>query len=202
MLAVAFAVPARDALTRWSMATAYTGLALLGATLMTGPLNVLRLRRNPLSTDLRRDLGVGGAIISLIHVVLGLQVHLRGKMLQYFFYPPGKQHLLWGLRLDLFGFANDTGLIATSLIALLLALSNDLSLSKLGGQRWKSLQRWNYGLFALVVIHGIAYQVIEKRKLPYPVMFAVLVAPVVVIQLLGFRQRRQKWSKLPPGRVA
>ena len=40
---------------RWSMATAYVGLALLGATLALGPLSVLRRRPNPVSTDLRRD---------------------------------------------------------------------------------------------------------------------------------------------------
>jgi sulfoxide reductase heme-binding subunit YedZ len=163
---------------------------------VTGPLNLLRNRRNPISTDLRRDLGIFSAIISLAHVVLGLQVHLKGRMLQYFFYPPNQRHSLLGLRLDLFGFANDTGLLAALAIAFLLMLSNDLSLRRLGGRRWKSLQRWNYGLFALVVIHGIAYQFIEKRKPPYPIVFGFLVTVVVVIQLAGVRQRKRELSKV------
>jgi sulfoxide reductase heme-binding subunit YedZ len=40
------------------MATAYVSLALLAATLVTGPINLLRRRPNPVSTDLRRDLGI------------------------------------------------------------------------------------------------------------------------------------------------
>jgi sulfoxide reductase heme-binding subunit YedZ len=202
MLAIYLAVPSRDTIARWSMTTAYGGLALLGATLMIGPLNVLRLARNPVSTDLRRDLGICGALISLIHVVIGLQAHFRGHMLQYFFYPPTERHSLGGLRGDLFGFANYTGLIATGLVALLLALSNDLSLRRLGGRRWKSIQRWNYALFALVVIHGVVYQVLEQRTLPYPVLFGVMVAGVVVIQFAGFRQQRQRSSNVPPERPA
>src|SRR4051794_25936432 len=83
MLGIFLALPSPDVIYRWSMATAYTSMALLGATLVTGPLNLLRNRRNPISTDLRRDLGIFSAIISLAHVVLGLQVHLKGKMLQY-----------------------------------------------------------------------------------------------------------------------
>ena len=70
---------------RMSMATAYTSLALLGATLFVGPLNILRSRPNPVSTDLRRDIGIWAGIVGLFHVVVGLQVHLRGNMLQYFF---------------------------------------------------------------------------------------------------------------------
>ncbi|MBA4159583.1 MAG: hypothetical protein H0X65_19215, partial [Gemmatimonadetes bacterium] len=53
---------------------------------------------------------------------------------------------------------------------LLLALSNDLSLRLLKAGRWKTLQRWNYALFALTVVHGIAYQVIEDRKAGYVVL--------------------------------
>ena len=197
ILGIFLAFPSTEVIHRWSIATAYAGLALLAATLLTGPLNLLRKRRNPVSTDLRRDLGISSAVISFAHVVFGLQVHLKGRMLQYFFYPPNQRHAFFGLRLDLFGFANDTGLLATIAIAFLLALSNDLSLSRLGGRRWKSLQRWNYLLFALVVIHGIAYQFIEERKSPYPIVFALLVVMTVVIQLAGVRQRMRKTSKLP-----
>jgi sulfoxide reductase heme-binding subunit YedZ len=197
MLGIVLVFPSPEVIHRWSIATAYAGLALLGATLVTGPLNLLRNRRNPVSTDLRRDLGIFGAIISLAHVVLGLQVHLKGRMLQYFFYPPNQRHFLFGIRLDLFGFANDTGLIAALAVAFLFALSNDLSLRRLGGRRWKSLQRWNYGLFALVVIHGIAYQLIEERKVPYLIVFGLLVTAVVVIQIVGFRRWKRKPSKVP-----
>src|SRR5688572_18251144 len=59
---------------RVSMATAYVSLTLLAATLVTGPLNVLRRRPNPVSTDLRRDLGIWSALLGLGHVATGLMV--------------------------------------------------------------------------------------------------------------------------------
>src|SRR2546427_5765278 len=75
---------ARDAIWRLSMATAYTSLGLLALSLLVGPWNVLQRRTNPVSTDLRRDIGIWAAVYGLSHVAFGLQVHLRGRMLQYF----------------------------------------------------------------------------------------------------------------------
>ena len=68
---------------RWSMATAYVGLALLGATLVTGPLNILRRRPNPVSTDLRRDLGIWAGVLAVAHFLIGLQVHMKHRYLYW-----------------------------------------------------------------------------------------------------------------------
>lgn len=62
-----------------SVATAYAGLLLRAITLLLGPWNVLRGRPNPVSTDVRRDVGIWAGILSLAHVVFGLQVHMRGR---------------------------------------------------------------------------------------------------------------------------
>src|ERR1700731_2750734 len=78
--------PKRPALDRLSMATAYAGLFFLAATLMIGPLNVLRGGPNPLSTYLRRDIAVIAGALALAHTFIGLQVHMRGDFIQYFFY--------------------------------------------------------------------------------------------------------------------
>jgi DMSO/TMAO reductase YedYZ heme-binding membrane subunit len=48
---------------------------------------------------------------------------------------------------------------------MLLALSNDVSLRALGTRSWKSAQRWIYVAFDLTIVHGIAYQLVEKRHL-------------------------------------
>src|SRR5690606_27502731 len=48
-----------------SMATAYASLLLLGATLVIGPWNVIRGRPNPVSTYLRRDLGIWAGLLAL-----------------------------------------------------------------------------------------------------------------------------------------
>lgn len=185
-----WAVPAKDLRFRWSMATAYAGLALLGAALLAGPINVLRARRNPVSTDLRRDIGIWSALVGVAHVVVGIQVHMGDPWLYFLRGTKGAREL--ALRADLFGFANYTGLLATLILVLLLTLSNDWSLRALGGRRWKAWQRWSYGLIGLVVMHGAAYQVIEKRKVPYVVLFVVLAAAVAGVQFIGFRARRRQ----------
>jgi methionine sulfoxide reductase heme-binding subunit len=181
-------VPSNDPKFRWSMATAYVGLALLGLSLATGPLNVVRGRPNPVSTDLRRDIGIWAGILSILHFVVGWQVHMKHRYLYWLREVKETGGLV--VRTDLFGFANHTGLAAVLVAALLLALSNDRSLRALGTPRWKGLQRWNYALIVLVAAHGVAYQVVEKRKAPFVVAFAVMLLIVAAVQFAGYRARR------------
>ncbi len=182
-------IESEDALFRFSMATAYPGMALLAATLFTGPLKVLRKQTVPVSDDLTRDLGIWAAVVSLLHVVFGLQVHMRGRMWLLFVTESMEFPFV---RFDQFGAANYTGLIGTIIIVLLLALSNDLSLRKLGTKKWKRLQRWNYGLFFLIVVHGVIYQILEERVQPYPSLFASIGIVVLIVQLAGFIDRKRQ----------
>jgi methionine sulfoxide reductase heme-binding subunit len=175
---------------RLSIATAYTSTALLVFVLAIGPLNLLRRRPNPVSTNLRRDTGIWAGLVGLVHVAFGLQSHMKGKMLEYFLHPSNGRSLLGRLRLDEFGFANYTGLGATLILVLLLALSNDVSLRSLGSQRWKALQRTNYVAIVLIVTHGIVYQVMEERKLFFVVVNALLILIAVAFQVAGFRKIR------------
>jgi DMSO/TMAO reductase YedYZ heme-binding membrane subunit len=69
---------------------------------------------------------------------------------------------------------------------MLLAISNHLSLRALKKNRWKSLQRWAYVAFVLTAAHGMAYQVIEKRHVPWVLVFAFVIAAVAAGQILGF----------------
>jgi methionine sulfoxide reductase heme-binding subunit len=194
LLAVALlyrALPRRDAIWKLSMATAYVGLFLLVLTLMIGPFRTLQRRRLPLSQDLRRDTGIWAGILGLFHTAVGLNVHLRGRPWLYFIYQKPENHF-FPLRHDLFGLANDTGLLAAGLLALLLATSNDWSLRYFGTPGWKKIQRWSYGLFGLTVAHSILYQLIEKRTTIFVLTFVVLVLMAVTLQSLGFWLRKYK----------
>src|SRR3974390_572773 len=122
-------------------------MILLGFTLLIGPWNLLCRRRNPVSSDLRRDAGIWAGILGIAHTAVGQCVHLRGRPWLYYVYGAQEHHR--GLRNDLFGFSNYTGAIAVVLLAALLATSNDYSLRRFGSTGWKSLQRWNYAVFAL-----------------------------------------------------
>ncbi|HEX6466840.1 MAG TPA: hypothetical protein VFZ99_06020, partial [Terriglobales bacterium] len=64
------------------------------------------------------------------------------------------------------------------------------SLRGLGTARWKSLQRYSYLAFALTILHGIAYQLIEKRHLPWVLISAAIVTAAIWIQALAFFRRR------------
>jgi sulfoxide reductase heme-binding subunit YedZ len=176
---------------RLSMGTAYTAAMLLGVTLVLGVLKVMRGETSPVSTDWRRDVGIWAALFGLAHVVIGLQVHAPGRMLTYFVYPAEESHS-FPLRLDTIGWANHLGLLAGLLLVLLLALSNDWSLKRLGSRRWKGFQRWNYAVFGLVLAHGVLYQVLEKRNAGWVICFAALSVLVIVMQVAGFQKRRKQ----------
>ena len=174
-------------ISRLTVATAYGGLVMLAGTLLLGPLNVLRARPNPISTDLRRDVGIWAALLSLAHVAVGLLTHFPGE--PWLFFVNGGRI---PLRLDVFGIANYLGLAATLILVLLLALSNDLALRRFGTRRWKALQRSTYILVGLVTIHALVYFGYEDRGLPFVSILAVIVSLVVTIQLAGLWQRKRK----------
>jgi sulfoxide reductase heme-binding subunit YedZ len=183
MAAILAVLPIGDPSFRLSMSTAYTGLVLLAATLAIGPLNLLLRRPNPVSSDLRRDLGLWAAGFGLAHTYFGLQVHLRAILHQQLFRPAADGTP--ELRLEGLTFANDTGLIAALVLALLLVLSNDLALRRLGTRRWKALQRLNYAVLGLVAVHAILFQRLERREPPYVLGFALVVLAVGLIQGAG-----------------
>ncbi len=182
--------PYADILSRASFATAYPALVLLAATLLIGPFNLLRHRPNPVSIDLRRDLGIWAGILAIVHTAIGQCVHLRGRPWQYYVYGPSDHHHGLAVRHDLFGFANYTGAFATVLVVALLATSNDYSLRALGTRRWKQFQRWNYAASALVSMHAFGYQGIEKQRPWFVAMVIACVVITLALQWAGFLMRR------------
>lgn len=176
--------PKRDSISRISIGTAYSALLLTGLALVLGPWNVLRRRANPVSFDLRRDAGIWAGIAALIHTAVGLNVHLRGRPWLYFV--DERRHLRTGM----FGLGNYTGLIAVLLLAMLLAISNDLSLRRLGTVKWKSLQRWSYGAVILTAAHAVAYQNVEKRTSPFRLLIYGVFAAILALQVAGVFRRR------------
>ena len=180
--------PYNDVVSRLSFATAYPAIILLAGTLFTGPMNLVLRRRNPVSSDLRRDIGIWAGFISILHAGVGQFVHLRGRPWLYYVYGSQEKHV--GIRHDIFGFANYSGLLATLVVIALFSTSNDLSLRKLGTPRWKALQRWNYGVFALALMHSFAYQATEKQTMGWvgSVVFCMVIT--VAIQTTGFLMRR------------
>lgn len=180
--------PYPDVLSRASFATAYPALVLLAATLLIGPWNLLCRKANPVSSDLRRDIGIWAGILGIVHAAVGQFVHLRGRPWLYYVYGPTEHH--HGMRHDLFGLANYSGALGVLLLVMLFATSNDVSLRRFGARRWKQLQRWNYAVFALVAVHSFAFQGVEKQKLHWVVTVVACVAAALIMQIAGVVARR------------
>jgi sulfoxide reductase heme-binding subunit YedZ len=196
-IAVLYATrPYKDVLSRASFATAYPALILLAATLIVGPWNLLRKRRSPISSDLRRDIGIWAGILGVLHTAVGQNVHMRGRPWLYYVYELKEHHTI-PLRHDLFGLANHTGAVSVLLLMALLATSNDFSLRRLGTSGWKKLQRWNYAVFALAAAHAVAYQAIEKQQFLYVVTVILSIAITLALQISGFLRRRSEDRSVP-----
>jgi sulfoxide reductase heme-binding subunit YedZ len=176
---------------RLTVATGYVALALLALTLLIGPANLLLRRRNPVSSYLRRDVGAWTALFSVVHVVVSLTVHGSGQIRHFlnFFVADGSP-----LR-NSFGLGNWTGLAALVIVAVLLALSSDAALRKLKARNWKRLQRLNYVLFALVIVHAFFYGALLRTTSPYTVLLGIGVFAVVVGQLVGIWLFRRRYSR-------
>jgi sulfoxide reductase heme-binding subunit YedZ len=179
-------------LSRSTTATGYVATVLLALTLLIGPANLLLRRRNPVSTSLPRDTGTWATIASIVHVILGLQVHGNTSdvfnFLRYFVSADGVP------KTNSFGLGNWTGLAALVIVAGLLALSNDRSLRELKARRWKNLQRMNYVLFALVVLHAFFYGALLRVTSLFTVMLISTVIVVLAGQAVGIGLWRRRYA--------
>lgn len=186
-----FTRPYRDPVSRASFATAYPAVVLLLATLFFGPWNVFLKRRNPISSNLRRDFGIWAGVLGIVHSAIGQCVHLRGRPWLYYVYER-RAHHAFPVRHDLFGFANLTGLVGALILLMLLITSNDYSLRSLGTPQWKQLQRWNYAACSLAVAHTFAYQISEKKPPSLIATTGVFITITLIVQTEGARRRRQQ----------
>jgi methionine sulfoxide reductase heme-binding subunit len=182
--------PQLNIIERLSFASAYPALILISTTLLIGPIKLISGKRVPISMDLRRDIGIWAGVSGVSHALVGQFVHLRGRPWLYYVYDDWPRVHSLPIRYDVFGLANDTGLLAALILLLLLATSNDASLRKLRTPGWKKLQRWNYVCFGLVAIHTLLYQeALESQTLPFLSLALITVGFTILVQYRGFRLR-------------
>lgn len=176
---------------RFTVATGYVATGLLTLTLLIGPANLLLRKRNPVSSYLRRDVGMWTAAFSVVHVIYGSLLHSGGQLaafLNYFVMSDGSP------RLNSFGVGNWTGLVATVIVVGLLAISSDLALRKLKAPQWKLLQRLNYALFALVLAHAFFYGALLRVSSPFTLLLGLSVVAVLIGQAVGIGLWRRRYS--------
>lgn len=177
---------------RMSMSLAYSALIFLASTLAIGPINVLRRKSLSINNYWRRDVAFWAGVLALSHMVFGLTIHTDGL----------KLWTLWIMDMEMpgqlpfqqgwFGLANFTGLLQAVIIAMLLLISNDYMMKRLGIRRWKSLQRLAYIAFISIIVHGFSYQRVEFRGRIVQGIFLTFVIITVALQLIGFIATLQK----------
>ena len=172
----------RDTITFITQTSGYISLVILAVSLIIGSLNLLLKYKNPISTYLRRDIGISGGILAVVHSITGLFVHLRGKMWLYFL--NDEKHV----RIDNFGLANYTGLISALIIILLLITSNDYFLKKLNPQKWKNVQRLSYLMFILIAMHCYFYRIGKDNLNIFFWFYIPLFTTVLILQIFGVYQ--------------
>jgi sulfoxide reductase heme-binding subunit YedZ len=154
----------------------------LAVSLLLGPLNLILRRKNPISTYIRRDIGIFGGVLGMIHSVVGLFMHFTGKPWLYFLEEVGDGLII---RIGNFGLANYTGLFGALILILLLIISNDYSLGKLKAVKWKNLQRSTYPMFLLVIAHSIFYRLNANKEDLIIFLYLPMFFMVLTFQLIG-----------------
>jgi sulfoxide reductase heme-binding subunit YedZ len=163
-------------------ASGYLSIFLLAISLLLGPINLILNLRNPLSTYIRRDIGIFGGILGVVHSVVGLFMHFTGRPWLYFVKEVGES---FEIRFGDFGLANFTGLFGALILILLLVISNDYYVGKLKSIKWKNLQRFTYLMFILVLAHSVFYRLNAGKEDLIFYLYLPLFLVVLVFQLVG-----------------
>ena len=175
-----------DSITFIADSTGYISLILLASSLLIGSFNLLLKRTNPISSYFRRDLGIYGGTLAVVHSITGLFVHMRGNMWTYFL---NKSEQGYSIRLDSFGLANYIGVLCALLIVLLIITSNDYSIKKLNPANWKNIQRITYLMFTLALVHSVYYRIVADNLNRIYYLYLPILGLILVFQFIGIKIR-------------
>jgi len=137
---------------RWNRAVGDVSLVLVAFAMALGPMS--RIWRSSVRLlPYRRELGIYGVLLALIHATIILigWVELDLMRLFGFEFHPGLQQYV--MVLQGFAIANLVGVLALLYGLILAATSNDRSISWLGISVWKFVQQGTYVLWWLSVVH-------------------------------------------------
>jgi DMSO/TMAO reductase YedYZ heme-binding membrane subunit len=176
--------PPAGAADRLSIVTAYLCFGLLSFVLLIGPANVIRTGRILGNHYARRDAGIWAAIMGLAHFVLANMLSMNYAYLDRFVNFPELSPTA-AIRDQLYSWGTILGFLVAVLFIMLLGLSSDWALRKIGMTWWKRLQRASYAAFLFTSIHAVAFQVIESRSLVWVGVILVVSIIIAGMQLTG-----------------
>ena len=178
---------------KWNRAIGDMSLVMVAFSMAIGPLSRLfRVFRGLI--PFRREFGIYGVILAIIHTVIILDGWVQWDFFRLFGFELHPQLQQYVMLKHGFGLANAVGIIAL-LYGLVLALSSsNWSQRALGGSAWKFLQQGAYVLWMLIVLHTAYFLFLNfldfHRPTPEPNWaqwpFIVLVSLVIVLQLAAY----------------
>ncbi|MGI9307696.1 MAG: ferric reductase-like transmembrane domain-containing protein, partial [Gammaproteobacteria bacterium] len=151
------------ALERLSFVSAWLCFAYMSMALFVGPFFRIRYKKSVANIYLRRDVAIWAALVGLLHLVVGTEQSMNDEYLRMFVEEAARQPSPL-VREMLFAWGSSIGFIVGVLYLGLLALSSDRAIRVLGIRWWKRLQKSSYLAFGLLVVHGLAFQVLEYRS--------------------------------------
>jgi len=178
------------ALDRVSLASAYIFLLLISVVLLIGPLRAMQTGRVTINHTVRRDLAIWSAFLGLVHLLAGSMQSMTPNYLSAYVthavIPPPvatrEAYFLW---------STIAGFVIGILLIVLLALSNNRSMTWIGKRWWKRLHSASYFVFILTIVHGLGFQVLESRSWPGYVVVGAVTLLVCIGQFRGFRAIRR-----------
>ena len=178
-----------------SIATAYICVSLMAVALIIGPLRTywFASNKNSINIYIRRDIGIWTALSGLAHLYLATVQSMNSSYIEQYVDVSGAS-LSESVRGELFLWGSITAFIVGILLLLLLCLSSDAALRLLGVRIWKRLQRLAYFAFALTVVHGVMFQLLEGRTFILVALLTVICLGVLLIQTAGFVSVRKNIS--------
>ncbi len=172
--------PAAAAGDQLSIVSAYLCLFLLGAALLIGPFHAFREGKPLGNSYIRRDIGIWAALNGLLHFylanVLSMNYEYLGIYVENSPVPPSPE-----IRSELYRWGTILGFVIAVLFIVLLTLSNDWMVRKVGLKWWKRIQRLSYLGFLFTCVHAFVFQVLESRE----ILWIVVVLLVTVLVLIG-----------------
>jgi DMSO/TMAO reductase YedYZ heme-binding membrane subunit/nitrite reductase/ring-hydroxylating ferredoxin subunit len=166
-----------------SLGTGYVSLILLVVTLSIGTLNLVLKRKNPVNVNFRRDVGIWCGITGVFHGLVSFTIYNSSNILSYFLTKSSNGS--YSAEFNLNALSNVVGVLAFLIMLALLVTSNNLSMRYLKGKSWKYVQRLNYPLIILVVVHTIGYLVLNLRESFFTFLLTALVIFTILSQLIG-----------------